>query len=67
MRNVSNIIKKNRYSIPIYENDVKTEWTIDGEIGDNIYNRLIDMTLDGKLPDKISINLNRDAYDEYRV
>ena len=29
------------YSIPIYENGVKTEWSIDGIIGDDKYNQLL--------------------------
>ena len=30
-----------KYSIPIYENDVKTEWTIDGIVGDEKYFELL--------------------------
>ena len=31
-------VKNNeKYSIPIYENGVKTEWTIDGVMGDEIF------------------------------
>lgn len=30
-----------KYSIPIYENGIKTKWTIDGIIGDEKYIELI--------------------------
>ena len=38
------------YSIPIYENGIKTEWTIDGVVGDEKYQQLIEMSPEGKLP-----------------
>ena len=38
------------YSIPLYENGIKTEWTIDGIIGDEKYQQLIKITPEGKLP-----------------
>lgn len=44
------------YSIPIYENGVKTEWTVDGIVGDEKYKQLIEMSPEGKLP--IIINTN---------
>lgn len=31
----------NNYSIPIYENGIKTEYTVDGEIGDEKYYEII--------------------------
>ena len=40
----------NTYSIPIYENGIKTEWTIDGVVGDEKYQQLIEMSPEGKLP-----------------
>jgi len=46
------------YSIPIYENGIKTEWTIDGIIGDNKWNSLISLG-DGKLPDLINTTVKR--------
>jgi len=38
------------YSIPIYENGVKTEWSVDGIVGDEKYQQLLRMSPDGKLP-----------------
>ena len=44
------------YSIPIYENGIKTEWSVDGVVGDEKYQQLIEMSPEGKLP--IIINTN---------
>lgn len=44
------------YSIPIYENGIKTEWSVDGVVGDEKYKQLIKMSPEGKLP--IIINTN---------
>ena len=41
------------YSIPIYENGTKTQWTVDGIIGDDKWNSLTDLGID-KLPDIIN-------------
>lgn len=41
------------YSIPLYENGIKTEWTIDGIIGDEKYQKLISQ--DGKLPELVNV------------
>lgn len=49
--------KEETYSIPIYENGIKTEWTIDGIIGDEKYQQLIEMTPEKKLPDMVNVNL----------
>ena len=48
------------YSIPIYENGVKTEWTIDGIVNDEKYKKLIEMTPEGKLPDMVNVNKDKD-------
>ncbi len=48
------------YSIPIYENGVKTEWSVDGDIGDEKYQRLIKMTPENKLPELINVNVKKD-------
>jgi hypothetical protein len=49
-------MEKLEYSIPIYENDVKTEWTVNGIIGDEKYLDLI-KSGDGKtLPMIINVN-----------
>jgi hypothetical protein len=45
------------YSIPIYENGIKTKWTIDGIIGDEKYQQLISITPKGKLPNMVNVNL----------
>ena len=50
----------NTYSIPIYENGVKTEWSVDGVIGDDKYQQLIEMTPEGKLPELINVNVKKD-------
>jgi hypothetical protein len=47
------------YSIPIYKNGVKTEWSVDGIIGDEKYQQLIEMTPEKKLPDMVNVNLNQ--------
>ena len=47
------------YSIPIYENGVKTEWSVDGIIGDEKYQQLIEMTPEKKLPNMVNVNLNQ--------
>jgi hypothetical protein len=47
------------YSIPIYENGVKTEWTIDGIVGDEKYQQLIEMTPERKLPEMVNVNLKQ--------
>ena len=51
--------KEDTYSIPIYENGVKTEWSVDGVIGDEKYQQLIEMTPEKKLPDMVNVNLNQ--------
>jgi hypothetical protein len=51
--------KENTYSIPIYENGVKTEWSVDGIIGDEKYQQLIEMTPEKKLPNMVNVNLNQ--------
>jgi len=42
--------KEETYSIPIYENGVKTKWSVDGIVGDEKYQQLISMSPEGKLP-----------------
>jgi len=51
--------KENTYSIPIYENGVKTEWSVDGINGDEKYQQLIEMTPEKKLPNMVNVNLNQ--------
>jgi len=45
--------KKIKYSIPIYENGVKTKWSVDGVVGDEKYFKIVEFN--GKLP--IAINI----------
>jgi len=52
--------KEETYSIPIYENGKKTEWTIDGIVGDEKYQQLIKITPENKLPELVNIGLNKD-------
>ena len=42
--------KEETYSIPIYENGVKTEWSVDGNVGDEKYCQLLKMSPEGNLP-----------------
>ena len=44
-----------KYSIPIFENGVKTEHTVDGVIGDEKYFEIIKFGGKDKLPDFINI------------
>ena len=55
-------MSKEKYSIPIYENGVKTEWTIDGIVGDEKYQILIEIT--GELPTIYNVNLKSKNKDE---
>ncbi len=50
---------KETYSIPIYENGIKTKWTIDGVVGDEKYLQLIEMTPEKKLPEMVNVNLKQ--------
>jgi hypothetical protein len=53
-------VKNNeKYSIPIYENGVKTEWTVDGIIGDEKYFELLKYTNGKNLPDSINVELKK--------
>lgn len=52
-------MSKETYSIPIYENGIKTEWSVDGMIGDEKYQQLIEMTPEKKLPNMVNVNLNQ--------
>ena len=51
--------KKETYSIPIYENGIKTKWTIDGIVGDEKYLQLIELTPEKKLPEMVNVNLKQ--------
>ena len=44
------------YSIPIYENGIKTEWTVDGVVGDEKYFKLLEFGNGKDLPDIINTN-----------
>jgi hypothetical protein len=47
------------YSIPIYENGVKTEWSVDGIVGDEKYQKLIKMSPEGKLPIMLNTTIKK--------
>lgn len=47
------------YSIPIYENGIKTEWTVDGVIGDEKYHELIKLGNGYDLPVLINTKTTR--------
>ena len=54
------------YSIPIYENGIKTEYTIDGIVGDDTYKQLMERVPagcpQGVLPTMINVNVNKDEF-----
>jgi len=43
------------YSISIYENGIKTEWSVDGIVGDKKYFKLLEYGNGKDLPDMINI------------
>jgi hypothetical protein len=47
------------YSIPIYENGVKTEWSVDGIIGDEKYFKLLELGNGKDLPDVINTTIKQ--------
>jgi hypothetical protein len=47
------------YSIPIYENGVKTEWSVDGIVGDEKYLKLLELGNGKDLPDMINTNTSK--------
>ena len=46
-----------KYSIPIYENGVKTKWSGDGVVGDEKYFELLKYGNGKELPNMINIGL----------
>lgn len=49
-----------KYSIPIYENGIKTKWNIDGIVGDKKYLELIKLSENGKdLPCLVNVGLKK--------
>ncbi len=52
------------YSIPIYENGIKTEYTIHGIVGDDTYKQLMEKVPagcpQGVLPNMINVIVNQD-------
>jgi len=51
---MNNLDKEETYSIPIYENGVKTKWTVDGVVGDEKYFKLIELGNGKGLPAMIN-------------
>ncbi len=47
------------YSIPIYENGVKTEWSVDGVVGDEKYFELLKLGNGKDLPDMINVRIKK--------
>ena len=47
------------YSIPIHENGIKTEWTVDGVIGDEKYFELLKLGNGKDLPDIVNVNTTK--------
>ena len=47
------------YSIPIYENGIKTEWTVDGIVGDEKYYQLLEFGNGKDLPDMINTTIKK--------
>jgi hypothetical protein len=43
-------LNNNTYSIPIYENRIKTEWSVDGVVGDEKYYQLLELGNGKDLP-----------------
>lgn len=54
----TNMIRET-YSIPIYENGVKTEWSVDGVIGDDKYLKLLELGNGKDLPSVINTNTKK--------
>ena len=53
-------IKTNeKYSIPIYENGIKTVWNIDGIVGDEKYFELLKYGNGKDLPDMVNVGLKK--------
>jgi hypothetical protein len=60
LKNIINKTMENKtYSIPIYENGIKTEWTVDGIVGDEKYFKLLELGNGKDLPDMINVNTNK--------
>ena len=51
---MKDINKNETYSIPIHENGIKTEWTVDGVVGDEKYFQLLELGNGKNLPDIIN-------------
>ena len=49
-------MEEKTYSIPIYENGIKTEHTIDGVVGDEKYYQLLEHGNGKELPDMVNVN-----------
>lgn len=56
---LKNINKYETYSIPIHENGIKTEWTVDGVIGDEKYFELLKLGNGKDLPDIVNVNTTK--------
>lgn len=52
-------VENQKYSIPIYENSVKTKWTVEGVIGDEKYVELLKYGNGKNLPDMINVGIRK--------
>lgn len=52
--------KDKKYSIPIYENKIKTKYTVDGVIGDEKYFEILKLFGKNELPIIINFNTKPD-------
>lgn len=57
------VMEEKGYSIPIYEDGIKTEWSVDGIVGDQKWEELIRLG-DGKLPEMINVRLKKAETDD---
>lgn len=48
-----------QYSIPIYEDGIKTKWTVDGIVGDEKYYQLLEFGNGKDLPDMINTTIKQ--------
>lgn len=55
--NKDKVLNNEKYSIPIYENGIKTKWNIEGIIGDEKYFKLLEYGNGKDLPAIINTNI----------
>jgi hypothetical protein len=55
------MMEEKKYSIPLHENGVKTEWTIDGIIGDDKYMELMKLGNGKELPAFVNVKVSKES------